>query len=432
MRNGNINNRYNEDEYRFKTKKNKKQEVKASHVISMFIWLAILIFIVYQVYILVMYTIGKKDKEKMWLYNTVNSVVGIFNKDKSSVEESSLKFAGVGDIYLTTTTINASKNKSGYDFTTGTDKVKEKLSKYDIVMGSLSTPVTDNENTKYISTKNAGYIAPLSLIDALKDLNISVLATATNHALDEGEDGVKETIEVLEDKEISQIGLNKSKDNIIDPIVIDKNNIKLGILSYTVKSEVKLNEKKSYLLNILDEERVKKDVLYLKNKNVDFIISYLCIPNEDSNSVSLLQKQSVDILVNNGVNVILGTGSNVPQEYFEDQVNINEINNHVYAIYSLGDFFGAYEDNLNMTSVIADLEFTKKVLKNKKGEAVDTKVNMKTNKPIFLWTELSSKNIKTIHVITDDMINNNSEKLSKTDYANLKKANERLTTLFEK
>ena len=434
MRNGNMGNRYDEEEYKFSTKKNKmkKQEVKTSHVISMFIWLAIFAFVVYQVYILVMYTLGKKDKEKMWLYNTVNNVIGIFNKDKSSVEESCLKFAGVGDIYLTTTMINASKTNSGYNFSTGTENIKEKLSKFDVVVGSLSTPITDNLNTKFVSTKKAGYIAPSNLIDTLKSLNISVLATATNHSLDENEDGIKETIDVLENKGINQIGLNKSKDNIVDPIVIDKNNIKLGILSYTTKSEVKLSEKNSYLINILDEEQVKKDVEYLKDKKVDFIISYLCIPNEDSNFVSNIQKQSVDILVNNGVNVVLGTGSNVPQEYFEDQLNINGNNNHVYAIYSLGDFFGAYEDNLNRTNVIANLEFTKKVLKNKKGEIVDTKVNMKTNKPIFLWTELSSKNIKTIYVITDDMINNNSEKLSKTDYANLKKAYERLTTLFEK
>lgn len=434
MRKGNINNRYDNEMYKFNLGKNKKnkQNIKTSHIVSMIIWFLILVFIVYQVYNLIMYTFGKKEKEKMWLYNVVNNVVGIFNKDKSSVEESNLKFAGVGDIYLTTTMINSSKKGSSYNFSNGTDSVKEELSKFDIVMGSLSTPITDKANTKFISTKKSGYIAPSSLIDTLKELNISILATATNHALDENNDGVIETIDILNNKGINQIGLNKSKDNIVSPIVIDKNNIKLGILSYTTKSEVKVSEKNSYLINILDEERVKKDIEYLKDKNVDFIISYLCIPNEDSNFVSNIQKQSVDILVNNGVNVILGTGSNVPQEYFEDQININGNNNHVYAIYSLGDFFGSYENDLNRTNVIANIEFTKKILKNKKGEIVDTKINMKINKPIFLWTGLSNKNIKTIYVISNDMINNNSEKLSSTDYNNLKKANDRLTTLFKK
>ncbi len=431
MRKGNINNEYYNSEYTSnKNRKTKKEDIKKSHIISMVIWLLIFIFMAYQLYLLAMYTIGKVDKEKVWLYNTINNIIG-FSSNKTNLEESTLKLAALGDIYLTTDTINASKTSSGYNFLSGTEKVKDELKKFDLVFASLATPVTNNTSKNFVSTKKAGYKAPAQLIDNLKDLNISVLATATNHAFDNGSDGISETINILNDKNIKQIGINESESKILDPIVIEQNNIKLGILSYTVKSEEKLSDKDSYLINILDEDTVKKDVKYLNEKNVDFIISYLCIPNEDSNLVSNIQKESVELLVNNGVNVVFGTGSNIPQEYFEDQVEINNKNNHVYAVYSLGDFFGSYETYLNRTSVIANIEFTKKEVKNKKGEVISSSVSMNTKNPIFLWTQLSSKNLKTIYIISNDLVNSNSANLPSQDYNNLKKAYERLTSLYE-
>ena len=73
------------------------------HVITMLFWMIIAIFIIYQSVKLVRYTIGKEDKENMWLYNSVNSIMKIFvkNTNKETTEEYSLKFAGLGDIYVT-------------------------------------------------------------------------------------------------------------------------------------------------------------------------------------------------------------------------------------------------------------------------------------------------------------------------------------------
>ena len=86
----------------------------------------------------------------------------------------------------------------------------------------------------------------------------------------------------------------------------------------------------------------------------DYIIAYLNDPNEDSLLTSGEQKQNVELLFNNGVNVVLGTGSMVVQGQVEDQVQVNdEKTNHIYSIYSLGDFFGIYASDDNRSSVIA-------------------------------------------------------------------------------
>lgn len=432
MRAGNTHNFDNNETIK---KKNiyKTNKVEKKHVISMIIWLFIAVFIVYQAYKLVMYTLGKEDKEKMWLYNCVNSIMSTFakNDSKSNMEEYSLKFAGIGDIYLTSSAISAAKNGSTYDFSAGTDKIAEELNKFDIVVASLSTPVAD-KSLGY-TANNSIYNSPVSLLDTLKKLKISVVATATCHAMDKNESGISATIKNLKDASIDQVGINLNKERN-NPVVISKNEISIGIVSYATKSNVKIPTNKSYLVNMLDEDILKQDIDYLKSKNVDYIIAYLNDPNEDSLIVSGDQKKNVEMLFNSGVNVVLGTGSMVVQGHVEDQVQTNNgSTNYVYSIYSLGDFFGSYSSTENQSNVIANIEFTKKINKNKKGEIKDTVVDMKINTPIFIWTTLSSSNIKTMYIMKDEIeaYNSNNSKLSKKEYNNLNTANERLNSLFQ-
>lgn len=434
MRTGRINNMDNNRETApFDNKKKVvKNRVQKKHIILMLVWLIITVIVIYQVYMLLMYTLGKVDKEKMWLYNGVNNFVVFFVKktNQATTEEYSLKFAGLGDVYLTSTMINSAKKGNTYDFSEGINNIKEELEKFDVVVASLSTPVAD----KSLGYSNKStYNSPIELLDTLKELNVSAVATATDHAMDKKEDGITSTIKNLKDASIEQVGINSSEEKN-KPLVISKNEINIGILSYATESISKIPTNKSYLVNILDEDTVKEDVEYLKSKNVDYIISYLNDPNTDSLLTSGKQKQNVECLFNSGVNVVLGTGSMVVQGQVEDRIQIDENNtNHIYSIYSLGDFFGSYATDNNKSSVIANIEFTKKVKKNKKGEIEDSVTDMKINTPIFVWTTLSTNNLKTMYVIKDVIseYNNGNSKISSKEYNRIIEANERLKGLFE-
>ena len=430
MRSGSAQNnmKYNDNKY----KKN-KNEIKAKHVIFMIIWFVIAIFMIYQVYSLAMYTLGKKDRESLWLYNSINKV---FKKENEleeipGAEEHTLKFAGLGDIYETTSMIAASKIGNTYNFNKGTENIKEKLSSFDVVVGSLSTPIAD-KSLGY--TNITTYNAPKELVETLKDLNITAVATATNHAMDKNEKGIIDTITNLKDSNIDQIGINDSNEKN-KPLVISKNEIKIGLLSYATKSNIKLQKGKEYLVNILDEEDVKSDIEYLKSQNVDYIISYLNVPNEDSLITSGDMKQNTELLFNNGVNIVLGTGAMVVQGQVEDEIKLeNEKASHVYAIYSLGDFFGKYTNEDNRSCVIANIEFSKQIKKNKKGEITKTLTDFKVNTPIFVWTNLSKNNIKSMYIIEEEISKYNSESSNLTvkEYNELVAANKRLKSLFDK
>ena len=432
MRTGSAYNDMNNNE-KNKNQKKGKNKVTSKNIIAMAIWFVVTVFVIYQVYNLLMYTIGKRDREKLWLYNSIYSVLVNNNKKEElpGAEEHILKFAGLGDIYVPNSMILASKYGNTYNFSKGTEKIKQQLANYDLVVASLSTPVAGT--TLGLSNKTV-YNAPKELLDTLRELNVSAVATATNHAMDKNEKGIISTIENLKEENIEQIGINESSEKN-KPLIISKNEIKIGLLSYTTKSNVKIAKGKEYLVNILDEENVKLDVEYLKSQDVDFIIAYLNVPNEDSFIISGDMKQNADMLFNNGVNVVLGTGAMVVQEKVEDQIKLEDgKTSRIYAIYSLGDFFGKYISEENRVSVIASIEFSKRIKKNKKDEITDTLSDIKVNIPIFVWTNLSSKNIKSMYIMDDEIskYNNGSSELTVKEYNELVDANKRLKSLFEK
>ena len=191
-----------------------------------------------------------------------------------------------------------------------------------------------------------------------------------------------------------------------------------------------MSSKNSYLLNVFDEEELKQDIEYLRNNNVDFIVSYLHVPNEDILMVNSTQKQTTEKLFEAGVDVVLGTGSMVVQESIED---ITEDKRQIYSVYSLGDFCGSYVTDENCLSIIANINFNKIVIKDKKGNIKSTKTNMNIDKPTALWTVVDKTYSKTIYLLDEEIKNYELGKssLSLKEYNKIKEASNRLTTLFK-
>ncbi len=410
----------------YNTGKNTKTQV-----LVLMICILLFFLVYYSVYNLSMYTIGRRDISQMWLYRNVNNMLGIwFDKSsKDTVENYSVKLAALGDIYFTSNTLKLAKLSNGsYDFETGTEKIQDILKDYDIVMASLSTPIADK--SEGYSSKQV-YNCPDELIETLSKLHINVVATATSHAFDKGETGISDTIENLKNGEIEQIGVSSNTRN--NPLIITKNNISIGILSYTSEISNKLKKSKSYMVNTISEENLMNDINYLKSNNVDYIVSYLYVPNENSTITNSEQKKYIEQLFNAGVNVVIGTGNGTVQGQEEDQIEVNDATNHVYVNYSVGDFMGNYEDEENRISSIVNIEFTKEVVKDKKGEIKNTSTDMKVKEPIGLWTKFVNNKSKEIFVIDDEikLYDSDNSKLTTKDYMELKDAKQKVLDLYQ-
>lgn len=430
MRNGDYSRSNNLNGENKETIKNKRAKSTTKQKIWLVIWIIIFLFICYEVLKLVNYTLGKEDKENMWLYNSVDSVVQkVIKKKKGSVEEKTLTWAALGDIYLTQNTLKGAKIADGYDFATGTEQIKDLLSKYDLVTASLSTPVAGKQ-LGYSTAKE--YNAPDELLTFLKELNVSVLATATSNAMDKNITGINNTIEGIKNAQIEQTGLGSAERS--KPIIFTKNDISVGILSYATKSSVKIAKGNENYLNLLEDDNIAEDIKYLKENNVDFIVSYINVPNTDSEIIISEQKESVEKLIQAGVDIILCTGINGVQEDYEEEVSLEDgSKNHVYAVYAMGEFMGSYATDASQASIITNIEFTKTITKDKDGQVIKTKNDMKIKSPTILWTSVDKNYSTNIYIAKDEIekYNNSNSKLTVKEYSIMKEYYDNILKMFE-
>jgi len=103
----------------------------------------------------------------------------------------------------------------------------------DIVFVNLESPLSDQNGETVSPTHNVIFTGPPEGSKTLKNAGITVVSTANNHLLDYGKRGVFETMDNLQRESILFVGTAKRKENLYDPLIIEKNNIKFAIFAVT-------------------------------------------------------------------------------------------------------------------------------------------------------------------------------------------------------
>ncbi len=111
-----------------------------------------------------------------------------------------IKCTFLGDIMCTEEIIQAFKKENGYNFDAIFDSTKSLFEKSDFIMGNLETPISiDN---KKLTNEKYRFNSPFEFAEAVKKAGIDAVATANNHCLDRGIEGIKST-----QKSLDKIGL---------------------------------------------------------------------------------------------------------------------------------------------------------------------------------------------------------------------------------
>ena len=101
------------------------------------------------------------------------------------------------------------------------------ISKADFRIFNLEVPLTDIE--KPIRKDGPNLIAPASTIKGIKLIGTDVLTLANNHILDQDEQGLFQTIELLDNNGIKFVGAGKNLEEAVKPLILEKNGLKIGI-----------------------------------------------------------------------------------------------------------------------------------------------------------------------------------------------------------
>lgn len=180
--------------------------------------------------------------------------------------------------------------------------------------------------------------APYEIGDALVAAGFDVVCHATNHALDKGERGIRNTLNFWSGNypDMGVVGIYDSPEAQDEIYIYECSGIKAAILNYTYGTNgIALPSDMPYAVNLLSEERVVADIEKAEEL-ADITIVCPHWGTEYSLSVSDEQERWTELFLENGVDLVLGTHPHViePIEWAEDE----ESGNRMLIYYSLGNY----------------------------------------------------------------------------------------------
>lgn len=262
----------------------------------------------------------------------------IINKEEDMPEEpifSNINLIAAGDIMFHLPQIRAAydEEKKTYDFSSTFKYVEEYIGKADIALANFETVTAGKEN-KF--TGFPRFNTPKETLLAIKEAGFNILSTANNHSLDQGKKGIIGTIEAIEEYGLKNIGTYKEPGQNI--LIEEVKGIKLGFLSYTYGlnglDSLLTAEELSYMVNIIDEEKIKEDIEKTKELGVDLTVVFIHWGHEYHREPSECQVALGEKMIEWGADIILGSHPHVIQK---SQI-INKDGKDKFIIYSMGNF----------------------------------------------------------------------------------------------
>lgn len=209
-------------------------------------------------------------------------------------------------------------------------EVEPILTQSDYVVGNLEC-MAKGENGENL-LKQPRLTTTVETLNYLKNIHLSVACLAQNHVYDHLEDGFKKTTDFLNNNKIRYFGAGYSNQLAQTPIIIEKNDIKIGLLNYvTEDTNPNLPEDAGIKLNIFKLEKCISDIKLLKGKVNHIALSLhwggrvegCMYPDWTQHGISRT-------LIDHGADLIIGHHSHTLQPY--------EIYKGKHIYYSLGNF----------------------------------------------------------------------------------------------
>ena len=258
-------------------------------------------------------------------------------------EDAKVNIVAVGDNLIHNTLISAGEKDDGTrDYSSFYEDISPYIKPADIAIINQET-MLGGSSFEYSGYPN--FNTPWEVGEAAIDAGFDVFTCATNHTMDIGTAGIEKELEFFaKHPEVTHIGTYGSQEEYNNITYIEKNGIKFALLNYTQHTNgIPIPENKSYVVKLLKEELVKKEIGQAR-KNADVVIFMPHWEQENSHDIIELQKKYVKICSDLGVDIIIGTHPHViqPVEWVTNQ----ETGKRMLVYYSIGNFI-SHQISLN-------------------------------------------------------------------------------------
>ena len=346
-------------------------------------------------------------------------------KENKNLKKTEITITCWGDYMNHITQIRQAK-ATNYDFTDSFAAIKDIVGKSDLSIVNLETTIAKD------TSDMSGYpefATHENVIKALKDTGFDVVSTANNHAYDRRLKGIDRTIEIIEKYGLKRTGTFKENEST-NPLIVDVKGIKVGFFSYSQMlngyEKLMLNSGRDTAVNLIDMDKIKKDVDYLKKNHADVIMCYMHWGEEYSDYPNSYQKNTFKKLSDMGVDLVIGSH---PHTIQKSEV-IENNGKKSYCVYSLGNLVSDQRESYGQSygveiGVYSDIKI----------EKIGDKTTVKSfeNKPYYVDKYTDSVTTRYVVVPVKQVLNSEINYPRKDKIiSKLNRANQHYEKIFNK
>ncbi len=234
---------------------------------------------------------------------------------------------------------------NGIDYSLMFDLINDYVAYADVTVAQLGMPVAYPQ-----LPQSEGQIlnAPKAILANLQEMGVDVIATANQHALDKGSQGIIATLNNIKDQGMEAVGTSKSIDSANAPLIKEINGLKIAFLSYTSDPDGQLlpvgQEFLMNTTNSIDTEAIKQ----LADESDAVVVNIQHHYDTSEEDRSALYQTLSDA----GVKLILGNNlSDVqPMEWINDKQTL--------AIHSQSNLLGQSDADATVAGIV-EVEFNR-------------------------------------------------------------------------
>lgn len=315
----------------------------------------------------------------------------------AEVQVSTATVLAVGDNLVQPSLLQSGEYESGaWNYDHVYSGLQSMISAADVAIVNQETPFTTDHDAVSGSTP---YATPTEIGDALVAAGFDVVTSATDLMDDSGSDLVSQTLSYWQSShpETLLAGLYSSKEEAAQIQTLEVNGIKIAFLDYTFptlgssdnsgstdedsestedSSESTTSAADTYVVNTFDTQAVAAAIQAAKNA-ADCVIFSANWGKAEEPMPTEYEKQWANFLMEQGVDVVIGTHPNVlqPYGYLSDDAGHNML---IY--YSLGNFVSGAETLKQLLGGMAGFTIQKTVT----GDQVDIEITNASLTPLVM------------------------------------------------
>ncbi len=246
------------------------------------------------------------------------------------IVEKEITIMFVGDIMLSRF-VNTKMERAN-DYNWPFLEISDYLNEADLVVGNLESPFIINTNSYHVESGSFSFKTNPKAIEGLLNANFGMLSLANNHTINQGKQGIIDTIAILDENNIFHAGAGINEHEARRPAVIELNNNSFAFLSYAYPNDYSLATESRHGIASMNIEKMQNDVKNLLDNTdpPEQIIVLMHAGTEYVLEPNWQQKAFARAAIDAGADMVVGHHPHWPQLF--------ETYNDKPIIYSLGNF----------------------------------------------------------------------------------------------